>query len=159
MKNYIKAIILTSIGMLLFTLGEKAPVKQVVQPPEPAVIITQPVTVKEEVPIVEPEPVVEKPVVYPVGCEIYRSLISQYSWNVAVAMAVMRAESGCDPSASNWTDSHSTCKGSFGLFQIACFDGQVYDPAQNISIAYRKYQARGWQPWGAYTNGSYIKYL
>lgn len=93
------------------------------------------------------------------NCELYRPLVSQYSWNVSVAMAVMQAESGCNPNAANLTDSHATCKGSFGLFQIACFDGQVYDPAQNIAVAWRKYQARNWQPWGAFTNGSYLKYL
>lgn len=87
------------------------------------------------------------------NCEAYRGLVAQYNWNVDVALAVMRAESGCNPNAANLTDSHSTCTGSFGLFQIACFDGQVYDPAQNIAIAYRKYTASGWQPWSVCTRG------
>lgn len=81
------------------------------------------------------------------NCEQYRPLVAQYSWNVETALAVMRAESGCNSMAANWTDRHATCKGSFGLFQIACMDGQVFDPAQNVAIAYRKYQSRGWQPW------------
>lgn len=93
------------------------------------------------------------------GCEAYRPLVSQYAWDTRIAMAIMRAESGCNPMAANLTDSHATCKGSFGLFQIACFDGQVYDPAQNVAIAYRKYKASGWRPWGAYTSGAYLKYL
>jgi hypothetical protein len=161
MKKYFMAIVITAVGTLLFTLGEQPKPTPV---PLPNVIQQAPAEeVKPvEVPIAPtpvPEPVIEKPIVYAVGCELYRSLISQYSWNVNVAMAIMQAESGCNPNAANWTDSHSTCKGSFGLFQIACFSGQVYDPAQNISIAYQKYQARGWQPWGAYTNGSYLKYL
>jgi hypothetical protein len=74
-------------------------------------------------------------------------------------MAVMQAESGCNPQAANWQDQHSTCTGSFGLFQIACFDGQVYDPIQNIAIAWQKYQSRGWQPWGAYTSGKYLRFM
>lgn len=154
MKNYIRAIIVTTIGVLLFTIGEKAPIPVI----DTSAPVIQVEPVKEEVkpievPIVEPavvpvvEPTVEKPTVYAIGCELYRPLISQYSWNVSVAMAVMQAESGCNPNAANWADSHSTCSGSFGLFQIACFSGQVYDPAQNIAIAYQKYQARGWQPW------------
>jgi hypothetical protein len=86
-------------------------------------------------------------------CEQYRPLVAQYQWNVEVALAVMKAESGCNPNAANWNDSHAGCRGSFGLFQIACFDGQVYDPAKNVAIAFRKYQARKWQPWGVCTRG------
>lgn len=89
-------------------------------------------------------------------------------------MAVMEAEStthingvkvSCNPSAANRSDVHKDaygnviCIGSFGLFQISCHSGEVYDPAKNVAIAYQKYQARKWQPWGAYTNGSYLKYL
>lgn len=108
-----------------------------------------------------PAPVAVK---YAVGCEVYRPLIAQHSWDQRIAMAVMEAESGCDPQKPNWNDTHYKngvvyCKGSFGLFQIACFDGQVYDPAKNVAIAWRKYSASGWNPWGAYTNGSYLKYL
>lgn len=102
------------------------------------------------------------------SCEAYRPLVAQYNWDVHTAMAVMEAESTqfgihCNPNAANWNDQHYVngvlyCVGSFGLFQIACFDGQVYDPAKNIAIAYRKWQARGWQPWGAYTSGAYLRY-
>lgn len=87
------------------------------------------------------------------GCEQYRSLVSKYSWNVNVALAVMKAESGCNYLAANWTDNHRVCKGSFGLFQISCHSGQVFEPANNIAIAYSKYQARGWQPWSVCTRG------
>lgn len=86
-------------------------------------------------------------------CEAYRGIVAQYSWNVNVAMAVMRAESSCNPQAHNTTDNHGVCMGSFGLFQISCHSGAVYDPAQNIAIAYQKYSARGWQPWGVCTSG------
>lgn len=100
-----------------------------------------------------------KPSVYPASCETYRPLIEQYSWDVRIAMAVMEAESGCNPNSANLNDKHNGCMGSFGLFQIACYDGQVYDPAKNIAIAWEKYKKRGWQPWGAYTSGAYKKYL
>lgn len=106
----------------------------------------------------------------PSGCEAYRPLVAKYSWNVEIAMAVMRAESTqnnipCNPNAANWNDTHRdiygnvVCTGSFGLFQISCHGGQIYDPAANIAAAWAKYEARGWQPWGAYTNGSYLAYL
>ncbi len=87
------------------------------------------------------------------NCEAFRSLVSQYNWNVNTAMAVMKAESGCNTMARNTTDNHGVCMGSYGLFQISCHSGAVYDPAQNIAIAYQKYQARGWQPWGVCTSG------
>lgn len=93
------------------------------------------------------------------NCDAYRGLVGQYAWDTSIAMAIMQAESGCNPMAANLTDSHATCKGSFGLFQIACFDGQVYDPAQNVAIAYRKYKSSGWRPWGVFTSGAYLRYL
>lgn len=86
-------------------------------------------------------------------CEAYRGIVAQYSWNVNVAMAVMRAESSCNPQAHNTTDNHGVCMGSFGLFQISCHSGAVYDPAQNVAIAWQKYSSRGWQPWGVCTSG------
>ena len=87
------------------------------------------------------------------NCESYRGLVSQYGWNVNVALAVMKAESGCNPQAVNRTDNHGVCMGSFGLFQISCHGGQIFDPAQNVAAAWSKYQARGWQPWGVCTSG------
>lgn len=87
------------------------------------------------------------------NCEAYRSLVAQYSWNVDVALAVMKAESSCNPQAVNRTDNHGVCMGSFGLFQISCHGGQIFDPAQNVAAAWSKYQARGWQPWGVCTSG------
>lgn len=87
------------------------------------------------------------------NCESYRGLVSQYGWNVNVALAVMKAESGCNPQAVNRTDNHGVCMGSFGLFQISCHGGQIFDPAQNVAAAWSKYSARGWQPWGVCTSG------
>lgn len=96
----------------------------------------------------------------PVGCTNYRHLVEQYDWNVSVAMAVMQAESGCNPEASNWNDRHATCIGSFGLFQLGCFwTDNPHDPATNVAKAYEIYSRSGWRPWGAYTNGSYLRYL
>lgn len=118
-----------------------------------------------------PEPVVETPPVVVTqavgGCESYRSIVSQYDWDVRTAMAVMQQESTmngipCNPNARNDADNHMSwagCMGSFGLFQINCSHGQLFDPAQNVAVAYSMYKARGWQPWSAYTTGAYAKYL
>lgn len=84
-------------------------------------------------------------------------------------MAVMEQEStyqgvSCNPNAYNpeWhydINGKPYCQGSFGLMQISCHSGQLYNPEQNIAAAWEKYKARGWQPWGAYTSGKYLKYL
>jgi len=87
-------------------------------------------------------------------------LVAQYDWNEQVALSVMRAESGCNPQSANWNDQHTNCVGSFGLFQLACFwTSEPYNPSENIAKAYEIYSRSGWQPWGAFTNGSYLKYL
>lgn len=83
------------------------------------------------------------------NCELARQLINQYDWNKTVAYNVMVQESGCNPNSANMGDYHSFagCRGSFGLFQINCSRGQVYDPAQNVAIAYSMWKASGWGPW------------
>lgn len=94
------------------------------------------------------------------GCEAYRNMLAQYSWNVEVALQVMEAESTykgipCNPAADNADDYHPTCLGSRGLFQIGCDSTDNYagmfDPATNIAQAYRLYASRGWQPWSSTT--------
>lgn len=93
------------------------------------------------------------------SCEQWRPLVEKYNWDVELAMAIMQAESGCNPNAANNADNHGVCMGSFGLFQISCHGGQIYDPAKNVAAAWGKYQNNGWLPWGAYTNGAYTRYL
>lgn len=89
------------------------------------------------------------------SCESYRSALSQYSWNVEVAMNVMNAESGCFAGNDNPTDGHVTCMGSRGLFQIGCDSTNNYagmfDATANIAQAHALYARRGWQPWGGAT--------
>lgn len=117
--------------------------------------------------VVEPEQAakVETPapqVTQATGCEKYRDIIDNYSWNVDVAIAVCNAESSGNPNNQNFDDYHkfADCWGSFGLFQINCSHGQVYDAAENIRIAATKYDYakgvawtgyNGWQPWSATT--------
>ena len=106
--------------------------------------------VKQETPIIEPQK--------PSGCEI----VSLYNWDYRTAKAVCLAESGGDPTASNWNDHHNGCIGSFGLMQIACIHtaGKAeYDPYKNMAIAYNIYKDSGWSPWGAFTSGKYLQYL
>lgn len=70
------------------------------------------------------------------------------------------AESGGDSNAANYNDHHGSCVGSFGLMQLACFwTSNPTDPNENMAKAYEIYSHSGWQPWGAYTSGAYLRYL
>ncbi len=83
------------------------------------------------------------------NCDTYRPLVAQYPWNVEVALAVMKAESGCRADATHRNSNGSVDHGLFQLNNIA-----VHDPAENIRIAYQvKYARSGWKPWVVCTKG------
>lgn len=82
------------------------------------------------------------------------SLVSMFSdWNQSVAFNVCMAESGGNPNNRNDSDPHPEmgCNGSYGLFQINCGHGMVFDGRANVTIAHSMWSASGWQPWGATT--------
>lgn len=141
----------------------EAPRKEPTLPPEQEKALTEQQAVVEPEVVATPEPVkvpepappvVETPqITQASGCEKYRDIIDNYSWNVDTAIAVCNAESSGNATTSNLSDYHSfaDCRGSFGLFQINCSHGRVYDPGRNIQIAAAMYEARGWKPWAATT--------
>lgn len=95
-------------------------------------------------------------------CNSFRYELEKYDWDSEIAMAIMQAESSCVSDVVNWKDQHKTCTGSAGLFQIGCIHKsteEMKDPYKNIKTAYEIYSKQGWSPWGAYTNGSYLKFL
>lgn len=119
------------------------------------IVETAPATIPEP----EQTPKAKPAVIHPIGCENYRQLISQYEWNVDVALNVMRAESGCNPNAKG---DNRVIGGiyapSCGLFQIRTLQGrptceQLQDPATNIEWAFKLYRASGWKPWSVCNTG------
>lgn len=80
-------------------------------------------------------------------------------------MAIMQAESGCDPTNHNLTmsENHGVCVGSYGLLQVGCLhyrDAEdKNDPATNIAVAYRVWQSQGYNAWTVYSKKVYLKYL
>jgi hypothetical protein len=103
-----------------------------------------------------------------------------------MAAAVSMGESGGHSDAANFvTPSQAAARSaadpshpvgpewSLGLWQInncakwqgdACvstlYDQTLlFDPTSNAQVAYSIWQKRGWSPWGAYTSGSYRKFL
>lgn len=95
--------------------------------------------------------------------EIEQLIVETFPEDPVVALAVAKAESGLYPRATNANDNHKVCMGSYGVFQIGCIHGvdkeTLFDPEFNIKKARQLYDERGWQPWGAYTNGSYKQHL
>lgn len=99
------------------------------------------------------------------GCEAYRPIVSKYEWNVDTAMAVMQAESRCDPRAYN---GHMNSDGSndAGLFQInsihvagGLIDSEErFNPEANVRAAYAIYRGSGWRAWSAFNNGRYLEF-
>lgn len=81
------------------------------------------------------------------------SLVNNYPWPTAVAYRVCMQESSGISHKSNWSDDHTSwagCMGSFGLMQINCSHGQLYDGAQNMAVAYQMWSAAGgsfWKDW------------
>ncbi len=92
--------------------------------------------------------------------------------NLTTAVAVALAESG------GKTDSHNTdgLDDSYGLWQINMYgtlgpdrrqkndldaDRELFDPSTNADAAHRVFREDGgsFEPWGAYTNGSYRQFL
>lgn len=89
------------------------------------------------------------------NCEQYRSLVSQYSWNVETVLKIMFAESGCNPNSLSRTSDR-------GLMQINRVHAskvggdlnKLYDPATNIAVAYQIYADSNWYPWSVCTRGA-----
>jgi hypothetical protein len=81
--------------------------------------------------------------------DIARQICDQ-KWDCATAIAVAYAESGLNCGAISPTNDH-------GVFQL--YKVKEYDCEKNIDIAYEMYSRRGFQPWSAYKNGAYKKYL
>ncbi len=81
------------------------------------------------------------------------------------AQAVMLAESGGNANAKGDDYAINGLHApSYGLFQIRALPGRpdpstLVNPEANVAYAAQMWQSQGWQPWSAYTNGSYRKYV
>ena len=90
--------------------------------------------------------------------------VNAYDWDTKTAYAVCMAESHGNPNATGTNKDGSTDRGlmqvnSIHADMVAGQIDKLYDPKTNLDIAYKLYQARGWQPWSAYNNGKYLSYL
>ena len=93
------------------------------------------------------------------ACEGFRPLVAKYDWNVKVAMAVMRAESGCQTGALGYNTNGTNDAGLFQVNSIHDMTDRRYQPEHNVALAYKIYVARskwdssGWKAWRVCLNG------
>lgn len=91
------------------------------------------------------------------NCEQYRPLFARYGWDIRTAMAIMQAESSCNPSIVSPSNDHGLMQINKGL---QLYGTAIYNPAKNIQIAYtEKYLKGGWRHWTVYKSGAYTRYL
>jgi hypothetical protein len=114
--------------------------------------------------IAEIEATITSPEYWLTGNRVEKLIRKYFPNDYATALAVAKAESGLRSTATNWNDSHRGCTGSFGIFQIGCLHESnpevLYDVEYNIKRAKEIHDAAGsWQPWGAYTNKTYLAYM
>lgn len=83
-------------------------------------------------------------------CHAYDDLFRQYDWSVSTAEAICQAESGGNPTAVSSTN-------DYGLMQL--HNLAIFDPAENIAVAYQKYLMQGWSAWTTYNTGAYARFL
>ena len=87
--------------------------------------------------------------------------MKQYSWPVDTMLAIMAAESGCNPQAVNTANSDGST--DTGLMQINSINGldpeTLMYPTENIRAAYRIYQTQGLKAWSVYSNGKYKQFM
>lgn len=98
------------------------------------------------------------------------SLIRQtFPQDPITAVAVAKGEGYPNPRAYNPEKHYDRngnyiCSGSFGIMQIACVHNvdnpeALFDVEFNLAMAKKIHSQSGWKPWGAYTNGSYKRFL
>ena len=88
--------------------------------------------------------------------------------NARIGGAIMMAESGGKPGALNsnneyslglWQHNRDTGEDRHNFYGISDWS-ELSDPVTNARATYKLWQRRGgWEDWGAYTNGSYAKFL
>ena len=76
-------------------------------------------------------------------------------------LAIMAAESGCNPLAVNTANTDGST--DTGLMQINSVHGldpeTLLDPTVNIQAAYRIYQTQGLKAWTSFSSGKYKQFI
>lgn len=149
---------LAILTLIVFPIALSLDAEPAAQAEEVEVI--EEVVVEEEQPESKGEEVSETPLPsYSGVCAEYYDLVNQYDWDTNTALAVMYAESRCNPTAVNHNTNGTQ---DTGLFQLnSAYWKQTFDPEENVAEAYRIYTRWGYSfnAWVAYTSGAYARYL
>ena len=96
-------------------------------------------------------------------CQGYKPLLSKYSWNVNIMVAICAAESHGNTYAVDY-DSNGTV--DRGVLQInSTHDWMVsnpndlFNPAINIATAYKVWLGQSYSGWSTYLDKAYLAYL
>ena len=160
-----KSIIVSGLGIILATTLTLAPGR----PSQDGLVLTGNKTV-EKVQAREYKEV-EVAQVIPTKCSDY---LHKYGWNQSVAYNVMMVESGNKP--TNLNDNPNTGDYSIGCFQINLLGGNLmskygimqrlgytgaaeraqmtewlWNPSNNVAVAWELYKGSGWAPWSFMT--------
>jgi hypothetical protein len=78
-------------------------------------------------------------------------------------LAICQAESGGNTNATNYNYNGTTDRGvlqvnSSHAYMVNGDLNSLYDPAVNISIAYRIWLGQSYQAWSSYNSGSYERF-
>lgn len=102
-----------------------------------------------------------------------QSIIAKYDWDVGVATAVFKTESGMNERAMNWNcryngvskqcrpeDREKAWSVDCGIAQInvigkTCPE-EMFNPEKNLAKAYEMWRKRGFQPWVTYVNNYHL---
>lgn len=127
--------------------------------------------VVEELDSLEAKPTVEAKIHrknHDTGCEQYRGILAQYDWDVDLMMAIMQAESSCNPEAVGdktltFQKNGRTYGYSKSLLQIRQLPGRehcdTFDPDIIVKCGYDIWKSQGYNAWSVYSNGMYKKFL
>lgn len=88
------------------------------------------------------------------NCEAYRSLVSQYNWDIETMMYAMQKESSCNPNSigDNYVI-NGVYAPSCGLLQVRTLTPsrgtceELKDPAFNIQKSYEIWRSQGYSAW------------
>ena len=87
--------------------------------------------------------------------------MERYEWDAETMLAIMQAESSCNPEAVNTSNRDgSRDTGLMQINSIHGIDGETLKkPAENIATAYRIYQTQGLKAWSTFTSGKYKQFM
>ena len=85
---------------------------------------------------------------------------SVFGADAEIALAVAKAESHYRADAYHINSNGSVDRGIFQINSVHGYsEAQLFNPKENIQIAYKIFKAQGWQGWSVFNSGAYKSFL